>query len=67
MKTSSEKIHGSGQHLVDLIEGILDITRVEVGKPELEDQLVSLAEAVRLLISLQADHARVQGVILAKS
>jgi signal transduction histidine kinase len=61
------EIHGSGRHLLDLIEDILDIARIEAGKLELEDQLVSLAEVVRFSISLQTDQARIQGVTLVES
>ena len=59
------EIHVSGCHLLDLIEDLLDIARIESGKLEMEDRPVSVAEAVRFAISMQIDQARDQGVTLS--
>jgi signal transduction histidine kinase len=60
----AREIHVSGRHLLDLIEDLLDIARIESGKLEMEDHPVSVAEAVRFVISMQGNQARDQGVTL---
>jgi two-component system, cell cycle sensor histidine kinase PleC len=50
-------IHASGQHLLILINEILDLSRVEAGRYELKEESVSLAHAVeecRHLLGLRA-------------
>lgn len=42
-KEYSSDIHGSGQHLLNLINEILDLSRIEAGRYELNEEAVSLA------------------------
>lgn len=51
-------IHRSGQYLTDLIEGLLDISKIEAGRLELfrsQVQLPELVEQLSLMFSMQAE------------
>jgi two-component system, cell cycle sensor histidine kinase PleC len=53
----SSDIHGSGQHLLALINEILDLSRIEAGRYELKEEAVSLAymvEDCRHMLNLRA-------------
>jgi two-component system cell cycle sensor histidine kinase PleC len=45
-KDYSNDIHNSGQHLLGLINEILDLSRIEAGRYELNEEAVSLADVV---------------------
>jgi two-component system cell cycle sensor histidine kinase PleC len=45
-KEYSSDIHGSGQHLLNLINEILDLSRIEAGRYELNEEALSLAAIV---------------------
>ncbi len=63
----SHLIHESGSHLLELINGILDMSKIEAGKFELGEEIFDLDEiaqsAVRF-VKMQADRA---GVVLSAS
>jgi two-component system, cell cycle sensor histidine kinase PleC len=57
-KSYSEDIHKSGEHLLNLINQILDLSRIEAGRYELTEEPVSLAhvmEDCRRLLKLRAE------------
>jgi signal transduction histidine kinase len=59
-----ELIHSSGRNLLDLINNILDLSRLEVGKLALDEQPFDLVTSVREIIALLAIHAQRKGLEL---
>jgi len=57
-------IHGSGKHLLDLINDSLDVSRVEAGKIELAREPVPVDEAVEATLALALPLAEKAGVVL---
>jgi two-component system cell cycle sensor histidine kinase PleC len=56
-KSYSDDIHSSGEHLLNLINQILDLSRIEAGRYELAEEPVMLADVMedcRRLLSLRA-------------
>ena len=61
-KDYSNDIHSSGQHLLMLINEILDLSRIEAGRYELREEPVSLAHVVEEclhLLSLRAEQREI--------
>ncbi len=50
-------IHSSGEHLLDLINDILDISAIEAGKAELKEEHISIPEVVASSINLVQSRA----------
>ena len=61
----SGDIHASGQHLLMLINEILDLSRVEAGRYELKEESVSLAHIVDDCQHLLEMRARKKGIAVA--
>ena len=59
-------IHDSGSHLLNLINDVLDMSKIEAGRYDLLEETVSLAETVELCISIVAGHAKDGGVKIVK-
>ncbi|MCL1464382.1 ATP-binding protein [Argonema galeatum] len=59
-----DRINSSGQHLLEVINDILDLSRIEAGRLELEPQIVFIAEVVQSAIDLVREQALEQGLIL---
>ena len=57
-------ISASGQHLLELINDILDLAKVEAGKLGLEESEVQVAAVVNSCLTLLRDRAREQGLEL---
>jgi two-component system cell cycle sensor histidine kinase PleC len=55
-KEYSADIHGSGQHLLNLINEILDLSRIEAGKYELNEEALasSIVEDCQHMLALRA-------------
>lgn len=59
-------IHGSGQHLLNLINEILDLSRIEAGRYDLSEQSVSLADIVTDCMGMVQMKARNKQVALTE-
>ncbi len=57
-------INDSGHHLLDLVNDLLDIARIEVGKSELDDQVLAVPEVIAASLAEFADQAAAGGVTL---
>ncbi len=66
-KEYSNDIHSSGQHLLMLINEILDLSRVEAGRYELKEESVSLANVVEDCRHLLAMRAKKRDVTVTES
>ena len=59
-----ERIHESGQHLLDLINDILDLSRLEADRLELDVQAIFVADICEGVMSLIRERALNQGLEL---
>lgn len=62
-KTYAQDIHNSGEHLLNLINEILDLSRVEAGKYEIKEEtlrLTDIAEDCMALIRMKADQKSIK-------
>ena len=57
-------IHGSGQHLLEVINNILDLTTIEAGQLALDEQPVDLGDVIATAERLIAETARRRGLEL---
>jgi signal transduction histidine kinase len=58
-------IHSSGRHLLNLINDILDLSKVEAGRMELEPSTLDLPSAVANAMTLIRERAQRHGIALA--
>ncbi len=66
-KDYSRDIHASGQHLLALINEILDLSRVEAGRYELREESVSLAGVAQECRHLLAIRAQKRGIRIVEA
>jgi GAF domain-containing protein/HAMP domain-containing protein len=59
-------IHSSGKHLLGLINDILDLSKVEAGRMELEPSMFDIAEAVANAMTLVRERAQKHGIALGQ-
>ena len=55
-------INASGVHLLELINGILDLSKIEAGKAELHAENVDVMRVLRICLILIKERARIGGV-----
>src|SRR5205814_10328649 len=61
-----QDIHSSGRHLVSLINDILDLSKVEAGRMELEPSSFELASALANAMTLIRERAQRHGIVLGQ-
>ncbi|MBE9229786.1 GAF domain-containing protein [Phormidium sp. LEGE 05292] len=59
-----DRIYSSGQYLLELINDILDMSRIEAGRLELDPQIVFIKEITENVVSLIRERAIAQGLSL---
>ncbi|WP_275782994.1 sensor histidine kinase [Pararhizobium gei] len=59
-------IHRSGQHLLDLINEILDLSRIEAGKYDLNEEAIHLAEITEDCIGMVQLRARTKNIKISE-
>ncbi|MEX0697754.1 MAG: MHYT domain-containing protein [Dongiaceae bacterium] len=57
-------IHGAGQHLLDLINDILDLSKIEAGGEELHEEEIGILEIIRSVMTLVKGRAEKSDVRL---
>lgn len=58
-------IHSSGQHLLALINGVLDAARIEVAGVKLNESILDLAEVVGAAVRMVSEHAKAGDIELS--
>lgn len=61
----SQLIHESGEHLLELINGVLDISKIEAGKLEIREEAFALDQAVEASVRFVKMVAEREGVTVA--
>ncbi|WP_193368302.1 sensor histidine kinase [Pelagibius marinus] len=59
-----EDIHSSGLHLLSLINDILDLSKIEAGADELDEEAVDAAELARAVLRVVRQRAETSGVTI---
>ncbi|HZL60518.1 MAG TPA: HAMP domain-containing sensor histidine kinase [Stellaceae bacterium] len=60
-------LHASGQHLLQLINDILDLTKIGAGKLDLVEETVDISELIGACVRMMAHRAKSQGLTLSQS
>jgi signal transduction histidine kinase/DNA-binding response OmpR family regulator/CHASE3 domain sensor protein len=59
-----DQIHTSGQHLLQLINDVLDLSKIEAGQMELHPERVQVAENIELVLSTIEPLARTKNITI---
>lgn len=57
-----EKIHSSGQYLLGLINEVLDMTKIESGKMELHESVITMQQILKEILPIVDEVAKQKGV-----
>ncbi|MDQ2104461.1 ATP-binding protein [Azospirillum isscasi] len=63
-KACAKDIHDSGKHLLDIVNAVLDMSKIEAGRYELSEEVIDPCEAVAQCLTMVRDRAADSGVDL---
>ncbi|MFC5354708.1 ATP-binding protein [Azospirillum himalayense] len=63
-KSCAKDIHDSGKHLLDIVNAVLDMSKIEAGRYELSEEVIDPCEAVTQCLTMVRDRAADNGVEL---
>ncbi|WP_051340516.1 ATP-binding protein [Azospirillum halopraeferens] len=63
-KSCAKDIHDSGKHLLDIVNAVLDMSKIEAGRYELSEEVIDPGEAVAQCLMMVRDRAADAGVDL---
>jgi len=63
-KEFAKDIHDSGVHLLDIINDLLDVSKIEAGGMELQDEHLALAPVVERCLGMLTERANVKNIAL---
>ncbi len=63
-KSCAKDIHDSGKHLLDIVNAVLDMSKIEAGRYELSEEVIDPCEAVAQCLTMVRDRAADSGVDL---
>jgi len=63
-KACAKDIHDSGKHLLDIVNAVLDMSKIEAGRYELNEEVIDPAEALAQCLTMVRDRAQDGGVEL---
>ena len=59
-----DKIVGASHHLLEIISAVLELSKIEAGKVELQDAIVSLEAVAADVVAMVAEQARARGATI---
>jgi hypothetical protein len=59
-----DKLETAGNHLLEIINAILDLSKIEAGKFTLEETLICIDEIVENIASMIGEKARAKGIVI---
>ncbi len=66
-KACAKDIHDSGKHLLDIVNAVLDMSKIEAGRYELSEEVIDPCETVAQCLTMVRDRAADSGVDLRNS
>ena len=58
------KVHSSSQHLLSLINNVLDMARIESGKMQIENRVINIREASKPAMAIAYETAKARNITL---
>ena len=63
-KSCAKDIHDGGKHLLDIVNAVLDMSKIEAGRYELTEEVIDPGEAMAQCVMMVRDRAQSNGVEL---